>query len=255
MLAEVTPVVLTFNEAPNIERTLAKLGWAREIVVVDSFSTDGTVDLLRREPRVRVVQRRFDEHAAQWNFAIHRTGVSTPWVLALDADYVLTDEIVAELRGLRPDDATSGYRARFTYCVDGKPLWGSLYPPVVVLFRGDRAHYVQDGHAQRLQLAGVARGLAAPIFHDDRKPFGDWREAQRRYSRLEAAKLGRTPWRELRWPDRLRRLIVVAPFAVLVYCLFLRGGLLQGRAGWTYALQRAWAEGVLARELVRQARA
>jgi glycosyltransferase involved in cell wall biosynthesis len=250
MLAEVTPVLLTFNEAPNIARTLAKLAWARDIVVVDSFSTDGTVKLLRREPRVRLFQRRFDEHAAQWNFAIQETAIATEWVLALDADYVLTDALVAELAGLQPDAATSGYRARFRYVIRGKPLWGSLYPPGIILYRKQRAGYVQDGHTQRLQLAGAVRELDARIMHDDRKPFAHWRAAQRRYAKLEARKLAGTPWAQLDWPDRLRRLVVIAPAAVLFHCLIVRGGLLQGIAGWTYAFQRVWGEVVLAKELV-----
>lgn len=251
VLAEVTPVILTFNEAPNILRTLAKLAWAREIVVVDSFSTDDTVDLLRQDPRVRVFQRRFDVLATQWTFAIRETGISTPWVLALDADYVLTDELVAELGRLRPDADASGYRARFTYCIDGKPLWGSLYPPVTVLFRRDRARYEQDGHAQRVRVDGAVLELSAPILHDDRKSFAHWRLAQRRYCRLEAEKLSTTPWSRLRWPDRVRRLVVVAPLAVLFHCLVVHGGILQGWAGWQYALQRAWSETVLSSELVK----
>ena len=62
MLAQITPVVLTYNEAANIGRTLERLAWAREVVVVDSHSTDDTISIARRFPNVRVVQRPFVDH-------------------------------------------------------------------------------------------------------------------------------------------------------------------------------------------------
>ncbi len=251
MLEHITPVLLTWNEAPNLPRTLGALAWARQIVVVDSFSTDATLALLKANPRVALVQRKFDSHASQWNFAIGQTGIATPWILALDADYVLSDALAAELAALKPEESMAAYRARFDYYVRGQRLWGSLYPPVTVLFRKDRASYVQDGHTQRLQVSGEVGDLRAPIAHDDRKPFVHWRQAQRRYGRLEAEKLARAPWQSLGWPDRVRRLVVVAPAAVLLYCLVVRGGLLQGLAGLQYAFQRAWSETVLAQEILR----
>jgi glycosyltransferase involved in cell wall biosynthesis len=252
VLDQITPVLLTHNEAPNLPRTLAALAWARSIVVVDSFSTDGTLGLLKADARIGVVQRKFDSHAAQWNFAIGETGIATPWILALDADYVLSEALIAELGALRPPAEIDAYRARFDYFVRGRKLWGSLYPPVPVLFRRGRASYVQDGHTQRLSVQGAVGELGAPMAHDDRKPFAHWRQAQRRYGRLEADKLTRTPWSALGWVDRVRRLIVVAPAAVLLHCLVIRGCALQGLAGWQYAVQRAWAETVLSQELLRR---
>lgn len=252
MLDQITPVLLTFNEEANLPRTLAALAWAREIVVVDSGSTDGTLALLSADRRVRLFRRTFDSHAAQWNYAIAETAIATPWVLALDADYVLSDGLVRELERLQPATATIGYRARFDYYIGGRRLWGSLYPPVTVLFRRGRARYVQDGHTQRLQVEGAVQHLRNPIAHDDRKSFAHWRASQRRYCRLEAEKLLRTPWRELGWPDRVRRLVVVAPAAVLLYCLFVRGSILQVPAGWRYAFQRTWSETVLSLELLKR---
>src|SRR5437660_2875266 len=110
MLEIITPLILTYNEAPNIERVLERLGWAREVVVVDSFSDDETVEIASSFPQVRVVQREFDNHAAQWNFGLKNTGISSEWVLALDGDFVLTPEFVHELRELQPDAETNGYQ-------------------------------------------------------------------------------------------------------------------------------------------------
>src|SRR6185295_10441829 len=97
MLDLITPLILTYNEAPNIARALQGLTWAREIVVVDSFSDDETVQIATSFPNVRVVQRAFDCHRNQWEFGLKETDISTAWVLALDADYLLSDELVAEI--------------------------------------------------------------------------------------------------------------------------------------------------------------
>jgi glycosyltransferase involved in cell wall biosynthesis len=248
---EITPVILTFNEEPNIGRTLAALGWAKKVVVVDSGSSDGTREILRSSGRVRAIERPFDTHARQWNFAIHETGINTPWVLALDADHVLSDALVAELGRLEPTADVAGYRASFTYVVAGRRLWGSLYPPSVVLFRRERAMYVQDGHTQRLGLEGPVRELQAPIFHDDRKAFSRWLAAQRKYMALEADKLRGTLWADLSWPDRARKLVLVAPVLTLFYCLLWKGCILQGRAGLQYVFQRTLAELLLSAALLR----
>jgi glycosyltransferase involved in cell wall biosynthesis len=122
-LDDVTPVVLTRDEAPNIARTLGQLAWAMDVVVVDSFSTDVTVEIARRFPNVSVLQRTFDDHAQQWTFA--QQHVRTPWFLALDADYFLPDAFVRELEQLEPGDIR-GFRAPFRYAVGGQPLRASL---------------------------------------------------------------------------------------------------------------------------------
>lgn len=252
MLDHITPVILTYNEAPNIERTLAQLSWARDIVVVDSFSTDETLDLVARYPRARVFQREFDCHENQWNFALNETGIASEWVLALDADYILTAELVEELKALDPSTSVAGYRARFIYCVRGRRLRGSAYPPVTVLYRHKGAAYQQDGHTQCVQLQGEIAELRSPILHDDRKSFDHWLRAQARYAKLEASKLSSSKWQDLGWADRIRKLHVFAPIAMPLYCLFVKGGILVGRAGLYYAFQRALAELLLSLYLLEQ---
>ena len=120
MLASITPVILTYNEADNISRTLKRLTWANRIVVVDSFSTDETLDILDNYPQVALYQRPFDTHANQWNYGLSL--VETPWVLSLDADYGLSDELTDELTTLDPESEVDCYRIPFQYCVFGKPL-------------------------------------------------------------------------------------------------------------------------------------
>jgi glycosyltransferase involved in cell wall biosynthesis len=242
MLHQITPLILTYNEAPNIGRILERLTWARDIVIVDSFSDDDTVEIASSFPQVRVFQRAFDSHRNQWEFGLRETGIETPWVLALDADYVVTNEALAELKELRPDAETTGYRAKFTYCINGKRLHSGIYPPVTVLYRREAAAYVQDGHTQRLVVDGPVEELRATLLHDDRKPLRRWLNSQARYADLEAAKLMTTGREALNFKDRLRLWLVVAPAATLFYCLFVRLGIFDGWAGFYYAFQRSLAE-------------
>jgi len=252
MLEDITPVVLTFNEAPNIGRTLSRLGWARDIVVVDSFSDDETVSIARGFPQVRLCQRAFTGQADQWNYAVSETGIRTEWILALDADFMVGEALVEELRTLRPDLKTTGFRCHFTYCIHGRPLRASLLPPMTVLFRRVGAGYRQDGHTQRILLEGEVRTLRSRMEHDDRKPLRRWLLTQEGYMTQEAEKLSSTPWTRLSWPDRIRRWGPVAPVGALVYAYLIRGGVLDGRAGLHYALQRLLAEGLLSLKLVER---
>jgi glycosyltransferase involved in cell wall biosynthesis len=250
MLDQITPLVLTYNEAANIGRTLEQLRWARDIVVVDSFSNDETLEIISSFPQARVYQREFDSHENQWNFGLKETAIESEWVLALDADYVLTEECSIELGALTLSDEISGYRAAFIYCIYGKRLRSGIYPPVTVLYRRSAGGYVLDGHTHKLKLKGRVENLRSPILHDDRKPLSRWFAAQSRYTKLEAEKLLSTAVANLSWTDRLRRWRLVAPPAMLFYCLLVRGGVFDGWAGFYYAFQRALAELMLSLYLI-----
>jgi len=248
MLDSITPVVLTRDEEANLERTLSHLTWAQDVVVVDSFSSDATVEIARRFPNVRVVQRAFDSLAGQSNYGLAQA--RTPWALLLDADYVLPDEFVTELRSLDPPTNVRAYRAAFVYAVNGRPLRGSLYPPRIVLLHREHASVWQDGHAHRVLAEGDVGMLQAKITHDDRKSFARFVERQRKYMREEAEKLRNANPHSLSMAGRVRKLIVVAPFAVVVHSLFVKGLILDGRAGWWYAWERFVAELILSKELL-----
>lgn len=242
MLAEITPLILTYNEAANIRRTLEKLAWARDIVVVDSFSDDGTLEILADYPQVRVFQRKFDSFAGQCNFGLLETEIATEWVLNLDADYVLTPELIEELKTLTADDEVSGFRANFVYCVNGKRLRSGVYGPVTVLFRRAKSTFRDDGHAHRVVVKGIVRKLRGLVLHDDRKPLMCWLRSQVGYSQREANMIANANVHELIMTARIRRLRIVAPFAMLFYCLIWRAGVFDGFAGFYYAFQRAMAE-------------
>ncbi len=249
-LERVTAVVLTWEEEANLSRTLTMLGGVKRVVVMDSGSRDGTRAVAQGFPSVEFVVRPFDTFERQWNHALSL--VQTEWVLALDADYVLSPELRMELESLDPPSDCAGYQAGFEYWLWGKPLRGSLYPPKVVLFRKDAGVFEQDGHAYRLRLEGRQGVLSGRVRHDDRKPLERWWKAQWRYAGEEAAKLDAADWRDLSWADRVRCLGFLAPWLVFAYTLLGKGMVFGGGAGWGYVLQRTLAEFVLALRLAER---
>jgi glycosyltransferase involved in cell wall biosynthesis len=243
MLRAITPILLTYNEAPNIERTIANLSWADEIIVVDSGSTDGTVDILRLDPRIRIYQRKFDSHRNQWRFATEETAIKTPWILRLDADYQVPPALVNEMAGLKPDCPENAFEIAFEYAVFSKKIVGSLYPPNTVLLRRGSFLVCDGGHTERWEAKEPIGRLKAKIVHDDWKAMAVWVESQVKYMSRE---LDAPPYRRRGLRDWLRRHPPLMPIATFFYCLVGKGLIFGGREGILYTLQRTVAEAIFA---------
>jgi glycosyltransferase involved in cell wall biosynthesis len=248
-MISLSALILTKDEEANIARTLRGIDWIDNVVIVDSFSSDRTVEIAKgSHSKVKIVERKFDTHATQWNFGLEQ--VDTEWVLTLDADYEVSPELAQELQSLNPAPNVVGYEAQFEYRIAGQSLRASVYPARVVLFRKQFGTHFDDGHTQRLKISGAIEKLAGKIYHDDRKPFSRWIAEQRKYAKLEAAHLRAQRFSELSAPDKLRRMIFFAAPLMFFYTLFVQGLILDGRAGWVYAFQRTAAEMLLSKELL-----
>jgi glycosyltransferase involved in cell wall biosynthesis len=242
MLEHITPVLLTHNEEQNIGRTLSRLGWAKDIVVVDSGSTDRTLRILADCPNLRVFKRRFDTHANQWRYAVEETQIATDWILRLDADYQVSEALVSELAQLDPNAPVNAYRVGFDYAVFSQKLFSSLYPANTILLRKDKFCVWDRGHTEAWDVEGPIATLRGRMLHDDWKPTEQWVIGQTRYMQRELEWLrvdgaGVVRWLRLRPP--------LMPIIAFLYCLFGKGLIVSGRAGIFYALQRMIAEGVL----------
>ena len=97
-LDDITPLILTFNEQANLRETLQGVSWAKQVLLVDSGSSDDTLLIARDFPQVKVVHRDFDHFADQCNYGISQ--IETEWVLSLDADYKCDAAFASELEQL-----------------------------------------------------------------------------------------------------------------------------------------------------------
>lgn len=244
----ITPVVLTYNEAPNLARGLRSLTWADRVVVVDSGSNDDTESIARSFPNVSWFVRPFDTHARQWSYAIHDTGVTTPYVLALDADYAVTAAFVQECERRFLPGGFDGAMAGFEYRVLGRALMGSVYPAKPVLFRPQALHIEQPGHTQEMRVDGRLYTFEARLIHDDRKPVERFTSSQLAYARLEDERLARGG---RRWQDRVRATGLM-PLVAGAAAYVRAGGPLRGRAALRYAYERVLFECLLAMRIMER---
>ena len=238
---ELSALILTYNEENNIERVLNQLQWLERVIVLDSNSTDSTIELVKKYPNTEIFYRKFDTHATQWNYGLSL--VKTDWVLTLDADYVLTPPFISETKRLISENGKAAYFTRFKFVVFGKPLLKDNTTPRPVLFRKDHCTYYDDGHTQRLRINGDTSFYRSFILHDDRKPLTRWLHNLDCYSIKECQKLldpGNSGNSTL--VQKIRKTKILAPFFVFSYCLFVNGAIFDGWRGWHYTLQRTLVE-------------
>ena len=253
-MSSLSVIILTYNEAPNIGRTLGQLTWAERVAVLDSNSADITKEIVAGFPNTTFHTRAFDDHTSQWNFAKDELTHDSDWVLALDADYFITPELAKEIQVIINDDDPSknAWWVNFDYAIEGKPVRSGIYPPVRILYRNEKARYIKDGHTQRIEVEGESGHLKNKAIHDDRKSFRHWINSQLNYATLEAEKLSQAPAASLSRQDRIRRGFIFTPLLVLFYCIFARFGWRDGILGWMYAFQRTIAEVLLQYKLLEK---
>lgn len=243
----ITPIIITYNEEPNIGRTLDSLRWAKRVIVLDSGSTDGTEMIAKQFANVDWLVRAFDSFKVQTEYGIHQTGIDTDYVLALDADMHVSEELVQEIGTGFMQKKYAGGNLSFDFRILGHSLAGSLYPPQIRLFDRTKVKVWQDGHGHKFGVDGPVYQFKSPLIHDDRKPLERWISSQLSYSSIELERI--TSEGSSRWRDRLRRLGVMPPIvAALAY--MRSGGPWGGAAAARYAYERATFECLLAIRLM-----
>jgi (heptosyl)LPS beta-1,4-glucosyltransferase len=241
--------VLAKNEERNLARCVESLARHRiPTIVLDSGSADRTREIALSYPNVTVEAFRYTNHLASYD-EITRTRLEAGgYGLILDADMVVTDALAPELANAARDGSVDVGIAPVSMYWLGKPLpFGSLYPPKPILFRGGRAYFEPAGHGERLTSGLRTVEFRGSIVHDDRKGFGAYMSSQVRYGREFAA---RAKGGDLTWRDRLRVHTPLMAVAAPLVSFLVRGGVLAGRVGFVYALDRLLAELIFFRAAV-----
>jgi glycosyltransferase involved in cell wall biosynthesis len=228
-----TAIVTTLNEARQIERCLGRLAFADEVLVVDSFSTDDTVELARRHG-ARVLQHEYVSPAAQKNWAIPQA--AHEWVLIVDADELVTDELAAEIREtIGRADARTGYEIKRRNFFLGREIRRSGWQNdwVLRLFRRDRGRYLDRQIHEVLAVEGSTGRLAGRLAHHPYRSLDDYWRKLRRYADWNAIEARRRGARVS--PTHM----MVHPPLRFLKAYLVQGGIFDGAHGLVVSLLTA----------------
>jgi glycosyltransferase involved in cell wall biosynthesis len=257
-----TVLVLTLNEEVNIGRCLGSVGWASQVIVVDSGSTDRTVEIARRMG-AEVVRRDFDDFASQRNWAMHHPSVNNDWVLFVDADHWVSEPLAVEIQQTVERGRFDAYAYRCRLIWQGRWIkYAGWYSGLWMtrLARCEIAH-VEGKYSEQLAVPGAIGTFVNDIIDEDAKPFEAWLAKHNRYSTLRAEQvaalrskplserlksaLGTQPRKRV-GRELIKQMILpklpLAPFGVFVYLYLLRGGFLMGRTGLEFCTLHAVQE-------------
>jgi glycosyltransferase involved in cell wall biosynthesis len=251
-------IILTFNSEATVRNTLISAAKVtKEIHVVDSYSTDRTLDIIKAYD-VNVIQHEFVNYSAQRNWAIDNLPLKSEWQLHLDADERLSDGLIEELKMLVPPDHINGYYlARLVHFL-GRPIYhGGMFPIWHMrLFRNGTGRCESRYYDQHFLIAGDTRRLSHPIIDDHRMTLGEWTSRHNRWADAEVneiaepvregvidAKLSGSPIEKKRVlkAGYYRMPLFLRAFLLFFYRYILRMGFLDGREGLIFfALQTFW---------------
>lgn len=242
-------LILTFNEELHLERAIASVNdYVDDIIVVDSFSTDKTLEIAEKFS-CKLFKRHFDFHYSQFNWALAQIKDEYDWVLRLDADEYISRELGDFLRQIRCDTTFSEKYAGVSFLrnyvfQDTLIKWGGVFPVRIVrLFQANLGKIEPRYMDEQIIVDG-------PVFHDN-STFVDhnlndiewWKEKHRKYAMLEALNESHdvtstfTGDRSTQIRRSLKKFLpkiflgVSFPISFFVYRAFFRLGFLDGKVG------------------------
>ena len=259
MMSNLSVIILTYNEELNIAKCINSLHWFDEIVVLDSYSNDNTVDIVK-SMGAKVYFRKFDNYAAQRNYALNEIEYQNNWLLMVDADETVSDELAMEMLNVINNDSAEYslfrmrrkdmFMGRWIRHSSGYPTWFGRLMKIgeVKIEREINEEYKTDG------AVGLLDGHLNHFPFN--KGFSAWLDKHNRYSQMEALekvknKPNRIKISELFNKDPgVRRacvksilyIIPLRPIVVFIGLYILRLGFLDGRAGFVFSILRMFYE-------------
>lgn len=248
-------MIFTLNEEVNLPYCLASLDGFDDVIVIDSFSSDGT-ERICCDRGARFFQHEFTGFGDQRNWALENCSPQYGWVLILDADERLTPELANELAAAvaAAPQEIAAFRVLRKFYLWGKWLrHSSLYPNWVVrLVRNGRVRYINRGHAETQEVEGEIAELRHALIDENHKDMAEWLRRQATYAAREAeyelTNQGKFSIGELASRDPLVRRKAIKRLSwklpargwfYFFYAYVLKRGFLDGREGYRFCRMKA----------------
>ena len=262
----IAAIILTYNEEKNIENCLSSIeDLVQEVFVVDSFSTDNTIEICRRYTD-KIFQHPFETHAKQWNWSFNNLNLSYEWCMALDADQAISEKLKRELRELFSNRHLdfNGYYINRRQIFRGKWIrFGGYYPKYMLkLFKIKNALCDENELVDyRFYVSGKIGKLKGCIIENNKNEddITFWLEKHIRFIRLNSEEL--TRYRQIKGHWKIRPSLwgsydsrtlwlkdfyyalplYIRPFLFFIFRYFILLGFLDGANGFLFHfLQGLW---------------
>ncbi len=252
--------ILTYNEEIDIADCIESALLSDDIIVVDSFSTDRTIEIASNYP-VRIVQHKFESHGKQRTWMLQEIETKYEWVYILEADERMTPELFAECVAAAKSNRAIGYYVAERVMFMGQWIPHSTqYPRYQMrLFQKGKVWFTDYGHTEREVCDGVTDFLKETYPHyTSGKGLSRWIDKHNRYSTDEAIETicqldkGKIDWKvlffgksEVERRRALKDLSLRLPCRPLIrwfYMYFILGGFLDGKAGFAWCTLQAFYE-------------
>jgi len=188
---QISGLIITYNEEKNIQEVLECFDFCDEIILVDSFSTDKTLEIAKQFPKVKIIQNKFEDFTKQRNLALEEA--KNDWVLFLDGDERITphlrEEILETLKNPNAKDAYYFYRIFF---LGRKQInfSGTQNDKNFRLFRKSKAHYSENKKVhETLKVNGSVGILRHKLLHYSFENYDQFKNKMLSYGRLKGQEL------------------------------------------------------------------
>ncbi|MCI2227780.1 glycosyltransferase family 2 protein [Polaribacter sp. MSW13] len=228
-MTKITAIIPTLNEELHIKDAIKSVSFANEIIVIDSYSTDKTIEIAE-ELNVKIILRKFDDFSTQKNFAIEQANHS--WIYILDADERVTPKVEKEiLEVVKNPKGCVGFYVRRTLFFMGRKLnyGGCQRDKVIRLFLKDYCKYNGNLVHETITANGKLGFFKNKIDHFSYRSFDYYISKLNRYAWLQAV--------ELHGKGKKVTLyhLLIKPFVRFFIHYIIRFGFLDGFAGFVFA--------------------
>lgn len=234
---KITGLIITLNEEQNIAEVIKNINFVDEIIVLDSFSIDKTVEIANTFHNVKVFQNKFENFTDQRNLALDYA--SHNWILFLDADERLTPKLKQEIfETVNQEDAAEAYYFYRKFMFKGKPLHFSGWQTDknIRLFKKDAARYSKERLVHEiLRVKGRTRILKNKLIHYSYIDFESYKQKMENYAKLKAKELY---MKEVK-PNFFH--FYIKPAYKFFYKYIVRLGILDGKKGLTICYLNAYS--------------
>lgn len=264
-MLDLSAIILTFNEEIHIHRCLDRICLvARQVFVIDSYSTDRTLEIAKQYPNVTILQNKWVNYATQFNWALENAPIKTKWVLRLDADEYLTEELLEELQERLPnlDEKYTGITLPLGRTFLGREMKrGVGIVKLMRIFQYGKAQIevrMMDEHIQLLE--GEAIEFQYGFMDDNLNNLSWWAQKHIGYAIREAVDLldielnltgsaeadenrvmsEQAKAKRMKKHKYARQPLFWRSFAYFCYRYFFKLGFLEGKEGFIWNFMQGW---------------